>query len=189
MSPPCKTRIPETIAETRGLAGRGPSVARCASSVPTDDAPRDAKLGPKQSGGEPFFPRTRQAVNSSKVQRPTRFECLDLSTFFPICDERFLSRVSSRFGCARAWASPSRAMAALTLGREVQVRARIKSMCVPTRLQVSRTRLSRSRSVEIRGVKTKPSRRFSGLFDRGTRVGTERRWTPRRRSTQARLDV
>jgi len=48
-------------------------------------------------------------------------------------------------------------MAALTLGREVQVRARIKSMCVPTRLRVSRTRLSRSRSVEIRGVKTNPS--------------------------------
>ena len=75
----------------------------------------------------------------------------------PKSDERFLSRVSSRFGCARAWASPSRAMAALTLGREVQVRARIKSMCVPTRLRVSRTRLSRSRSVEIRGVKTNPS--------------------------------
>ena len=71
-------------------------------------------------------------------------------------DERFRSRVVSRFARA-ASAHPARAMAALTLGREVQVRARIKSMCVPTRLRVSRTRLSRSRSVEIRGVKTNPS--------------------------------
>ena len=58
-------------------------------------------------------------------------------------DERFRSRVVSRFARA-ASAHPARAMSALTLGREVQVRARIKSMCVPTRLGFTNPPLSSS---------------------------------------------